>query len=184
MSGIVAICGVKNSGKTTLINKLVSSMSAGGYRIAVIKHDGHDFSCDVPGTDTYRFIENGAYGTACFSDHRMFVHRTGTGETVDDLIRLFPEADLIFVEGLKDSTLDKVEVIRCSVSDSPVSNPEGRFLIATDWPEDRFEEMTADINDIDMIIHAIRERTEKNRRAADVYFDCSDRIPLSLTDSP
>lgn len=163
MTGIVAICGAKNSGKTTLINRLTSSMSADGYRIAVIKHDGHDFSCDIPGTDTYRFIEHGAYGTACFSNHRMFVHRTGTGETVDDMIRLFPEADIIFVEGLKDSTLDKIEVIRHGVSDFPVSNPEGRFLIATDWPKDRFEEITADINDIDGIKRAIRGRAKKNR---------------------
>lgn len=71
---IIAICGTKNSGKTTLITRLLPVLTGKGYKVAVIKHDGHDFACDVPGTDSYRFTENGAYGVAVFSPHRMFIH--------------------------------------------------------------------------------------------------------------
>ena len=158
MAKVIAVCGTKDSGKTTLIAKMVSRLSDKGYKAAVIKHDGHDFTCDIPGTDTYRFTDSGAYGVACFSDDRVFVHKKGTGESVPELVSLFPEADVIFVEGLKNSTLDKIEVIRKEISDIPVSDPRGRFLIATDLPEGTFSERTLDINDIDAIISLTEER--------------------------
>ena len=103
-------------------------------------------------------MQNGAYGTACCSDKRAFVHRIGTAERAEDLIRLFPEADVIFLEGWKDRPWPKIEVVRREISSQPVSDPEGRFLIATDWPEDRFPEKTADLNDIDGILSEIRVR--------------------------
>lgn len=156
MANVAAVCGCKDSGKTTLVNGIVEKLSGEGLRVAVIKHDGHDFACDIPGTDTYRFTESGAYATACFSDKRLFVHRTGTGDTLGDIIGMFPEADLIIVEGCKGSTLPKIEVIRKGVSDHAVSNPEGRFLIATDWPDGHFGEAQADLNDIGTIVKEIR----------------------------
>ncbi|MBR2528508.1 MAG: molybdopterin-guanine dinucleotide biosynthesis protein B [Blautia sp.] len=155
---IIAVCGIKNSGKTTLIEKLVGILSRQGVKVAVIKHDGHDFSCDIPGTDSHRFSQAGAYGTAVFSDQRMFVHKRGTREREKDLICLFPEADLIFLEGMKDSTYPKIEVIRKEISRQPVSNPTGRFLIVTDLPLDSFQEKTLSLNDGEGILHEIQER--------------------------
>lgn len=64
---IIAISGVKNSGKTTLIEHLLPELNTLGIWTAVIKHDGHDFEPDVPGTDSYRIRKAGAYGTAVFS---------------------------------------------------------------------------------------------------------------------
>ncbi|MBQ3292303.1 MAG: molybdopterin-guanine dinucleotide biosynthesis protein B [Mogibacterium sp.] len=157
MQTVIAVSGIKNSGKTTLISRLVAEFSGRGKKVAVIKHDGHDFECDVPGTDTRKFADHGAYGTACFSGNRMFVHRIGTGESYQDLIRFFPEADIIFIEGAKDSALDKIEVVRSGISAEPASNPEGRFLIATDLPQGTFDEETADINDIAGIVKKIEE---------------------------
>ena len=72
---VLAVCGVKNSGKTTLIEKLVRRFAALGYSVAVLKHDGHEFSCDVPGTDSYRFWEAGACGTAVFSGSQFFIRK-------------------------------------------------------------------------------------------------------------
>lgn len=56
---IIAISGVKNSGKTTLITRLIPHLKDRGIKIAVIKHDGHDFEPDVIGTDSYRYREAG-----------------------------------------------------------------------------------------------------------------------------
>ena len=142
MTRVCAVCGVKNSGKTTLIEKLIREYAAREVRVAVIKHDGHDFTCDVPGTDSSRFYVAGAYGTAVFSDNRIFVHRQEISrqpdrekwekERIAELVSLFPDADLILVEGLKNSSLPKIEIVRKGISDAPVSYPEGRFLIITD----------------------------------------------------
>lgn len=158
MRQIIAICGVKNSGKTTLIEKLVASMSKEEKKVAVIKHDGHDFACDIPGTDSYRMTEAGAYGTAVYSKYRMFVHKVGTGEEERELFEMFPEADIIFVEGLKDSSYPKIEIVRSGISDHPVSNPEGRFLVATDIARPKFTDKTADLNNIESIRAAIEQR--------------------------
>lgn len=158
MRQIIAICGVKNSGKTTLIEKLVASMSKEGKKVAVIKHDGHDFACDIPGTDSYRMTEAGAYGTAVYSKYRMFVHKVGTGEEERKLFEMFPEADIIFVEGLKDSSYPKIEIVRSGISKCPVSNPEGRFLVATDIVRPKFTDKTADLNNIESIRAAIEQR--------------------------
>lgn len=43
-----AVSGVKNSGKTTLITKLLPILTGRGLKVATIKHDGHDFQTDVP----------------------------------------------------------------------------------------------------------------------------------------
>ena len=39
---LLAISGCKNSGKTTLITKLIPKFCEKGYKVATIKHDGHD----------------------------------------------------------------------------------------------------------------------------------------------
>ena len=99
---IISVCGVKNSGKTTLLAGIVKELIKRGKKPAVIKQDGHDFSCDVLGTDSWILKEAGAYGTAVFSDSRIFIHKTGTGEGEKELIRMFPEADVILIEGMTD----------------------------------------------------------------------------------
>ena len=161
---MIAVCGVKNSGKTTLLVRLVQCLTKRGYRTAVIKHDGHDFTCDVPGTDSWRFAQAGAYGTAVYSGSRMFVHRQGTGETAEDLTRQFPEADVILLEGGKDSPLPKIEVIRREISKKPVSEPEKRFLLVTDWPEGTFAEPALSFEDIEKIADCLLTAEAEERR--------------------
>ena len=48
-SYVFAVSGIKNSGKTTLITRVLPILARHGIRTAVIKHDGHDFEADVPG---------------------------------------------------------------------------------------------------------------------------------------
>jgi molybdopterin-guanine dinucleotide biosynthesis protein B len=104
---IYAISGYKNSGKTTLMTALVAELKRRGHRVATIKHDGHDFEPDVPGTDSYRHRIAGAYGTAVFSKNRFMV--TKTWDCVDEttLFSTFPEADVLLLEGFKDSSFPK-----------------------------------------------------------------------------
>ena len=99
-----AIKGYKNSGKTTLIEQLLPLLTAKGWKVAVIKHDGHDFEGDVPGTDSYRHKAAGAYGTAVFSSKRLLIQKEI--ENIDEkaLARAFPEADIILLEGFKNSS--------------------------------------------------------------------------------
>lgn len=104
---VFSICGYKNSGKTTLVTKVIPELTARGAKVAVIKHDGHDFEADVPGTDSYRHHAAGAYGTAVFSGNRFLVHKECQGMDETVLMHMFPEADVILIEGLKNKDYPK-----------------------------------------------------------------------------
>lgn len=132
---IICVCGRKNMGKTTLIENLIGEFTSRGYKVAAIKHDGHDFEPDVEGTDSFRFARAGAYGTAVFSKNRVMMIKQIREIEEEAIFLFYPEADFILVEGLKNSSYPKIEIVRRGVSkEQPLlcSNPEGRFLIVTD----------------------------------------------------
>lgn len=128
---IFAVSGYKNSGKTTLITDLIPLLRERGFKVAVIKHDGHDFEPDVPGTDSFRIRQAGAYGTAVYSSRRLMVTKECRDITEQSLIQTFEEADIILVEGLKDSPYpkyvcdypDKIPDIK-EIADAIVKNME------------------------------------------------------------
>ena len=107
---ILAVSGVKNSGKTTLIQRLLPYLAESGLRVAVIKHDGHRFEADPSDTDTGRYFAAGAYAAAIFDGEKYKrIERRRVEEK--DLIAQFPEADLILLEGFKRSAWPKLEVV-------------------------------------------------------------------------
>lgn len=58
---VLQLVGYSNSGKTTLLTKLIPLFEQSGLRVGVVKHDGgHDFEVDQPGKDTWRYREAGA----------------------------------------------------------------------------------------------------------------------------
>lgn len=122
---ILAVSGVKNSGKTTLITKLLPILTEKGLKVAVIKHDGHEFEADVPGTDSYRHMAAGAYGTAVFSKSKYMVVKKQPSVTAEQLMGFFPEADIILLEGFKHSAFPKLEIIRRENEHSLECNPYG-----------------------------------------------------------
>ena len=143
---IVAISGIKNSGKTTLICRLLEIFKEKGLRVAVLKHDGHDFEPDVPGTDTYRQLQAGAYGTAVFSKGKYMLVKQQPQISEKELMEFFPEADLILVEGFKYSTYPKIEIVRKGNSAESVSNPERLMAIATNLDAEEREALSVQEN--------------------------------------
>ena len=143
---IVAISGIKNSGKTTLICRLLENFKEKGLRVAVLKHDGHDFEPDVPGTDTYRQLQAGAYGTAVFSKGKYMLVKQQPQISEKELMEFFPEADLILLEGFKYSTYPKIEIVRKGNSAESVSNPERLMAIATNLDAEEREALSVQEN--------------------------------------
>ena len=139
---IVAISGVKNSGKTTLICRLLEIFKEKGLRVAVLKHDGHDFEPDVPGTDTYRQLQAGAYGTVVFSRGKYMLVKQQPQITEKELLEFFPEADLILLEGFKYSNYPKIEIVRKGNSAESVCNPKRLMAIATNLDAEEREALS------------------------------------------
>ncbi|MEG0378540.1 MAG: molybdopterin-guanine dinucleotide biosynthesis protein B, partial [Eubacterium sp.] len=129
---ILAISGVKNSGKTTYLEKIINELRKKDLKIAVIKHDGHDFEADVKGTDSYRYAQAGAYGTAVFSKNKFMAVKACSEPNEKELMKLFPEADIILIEGLKNSEYSKIELIRKEISNESVCSKETLMAIVTD----------------------------------------------------
>ncbi len=57
---ILCFVGRSNSGKTTLIERLIPELVQAGYRVATIKHAGHGFDLDTEGKDSWRHKRAGA----------------------------------------------------------------------------------------------------------------------------
>jgi molybdopterin-guanine dinucleotide biosynthesis protein B len=149
---LIAISGVKNSGKTTLITKVIPKLVNLGYKVATIKHDGHEFESDIEGTDSYRHKESGAYGSAIFSKTKLMVVKEMNEVSEKELIKYFPEADIVLLEGFKNSNYPKIEVIRKEISRNYVCRKETLIALATNL-NCHFENVkTIDINNIDEIV--------------------------------
>ena len=136
----IALTGNPNSGKTTMITRLLPELKRRGYRVAVVKHDGHDFESDVPGTDSWRHQKAGAYGTAVFSKNRILITKEWEDANEKMLFQAFPEADVILLEGFKHSKYPKLELIRKENSCRPVCDPDSLCGIVTDMTREELQE--------------------------------------------
>ena len=128
---VFCVSGVKNSGKTHLVERLIHAFTDRGLSVGVIKHDGHSFECDVPGTDSDRFYRAGALATAVFSASQSFV-RVRREMSVDEMIRQMGDVDVVIIEGMKHSSYPKVEVIRSGISGRSICDSASLLCIATD----------------------------------------------------
>jgi len=57
---ILCFAGRSNSGKTTLIERVIPALTRAGYRVATVKHAGHGFELDTEGKDSWRHKQAGA----------------------------------------------------------------------------------------------------------------------------
>lgn len=128
---VFCVSGIKDSGKTGLIVKLINEFIREGYTVAAIKHDGHDYEMDREGTDTYRFAKEGAVKSVIFSDVQYSLNGKGK-RTLEEMIALCSDTDIVLIEGMKDSSYPKIEVVRRQISEQGVCAPESLICIATD----------------------------------------------------
>ena len=57
---ILSFVGRSNSGKTTLIERVIPELVRAGYKVATVKHAGHGFDLDTEGKDSWRHKQAGA----------------------------------------------------------------------------------------------------------------------------
>jgi molybdopterin-guanine dinucleotide biosynthesis adapter protein len=132
-SPVFGVTGWKNSGKTTLVVKLVAEFTRRSWRVSTVKHAHHAFDIDVPGTDSFRHREAGASEVMIVSGHRWaLMHELG-GETepplTEALARLSP-CDLILVEGYKREGHPKIEARRREAKHSEPLAPRDPSIVA------------------------------------------------------
>jgi len=111
---IISIVGKSDSGKTTLLEKLVPELTRRGYRIATIKHDVHGFEVDQEGKDSWRHKQAGAHTVVISSPNKIALIRDVEKDLNLEEIRerLIQDVDLILSEGYKRDVQPKIEVFR------------------------------------------------------------------------
>jgi molybdopterin-guanine dinucleotide biosynthesis protein MobB len=131
MTPIICIVGRSNSGKTTLIERLIPEFIKRGYRVATIKHHGGDFPVDHEGKDSWRHKEAGAQTVIISSPHKVaLIEDTSHDLSLDELAtRFIHGADIIIAEGFKRDKHPKIEVFRREGHPHPLV-PELENLIA------------------------------------------------------
>jgi molybdopterin-guanine dinucleotide biosynthesis protein B len=114
MIPIISIVGKSDSGKTTLIEKLVPELTRRGYRVATVKHDVHGFEVDREGKDSWRHKQAGAHTVVISSPNKVALIRDVEKDFTLDEIRekLIQDVDLILSEGYKKDIQPKIEVFR------------------------------------------------------------------------
>jgi molybdopterin-guanine dinucleotide biosynthesis protein B len=133
---IVAVVGFSESGKTRLIVRLIGELKRRRLRAYAVKRCSHGFSLDTEGKDTSDFTKAGADGVAMVSPEGWAALCKAPVADVPVLAgRLFPDADVILVEGGKEAAgLPRIEVLRAGVSEVLVSRPDDLLAVVANFP--------------------------------------------------
>jgi len=134
---VVSIVGKSDSGKTTLIEKLVPALTAKGLRVGTIKHDVHGFEMDREGKDSYRHKHAGAAVTLISSPRQVgMVRDVDHDHRIEELLDAFlDDIDVVLTEGYKREAWPKVEVHRRVMQRPLLSNrDDGLIAVVTDEP--------------------------------------------------
>ena len=114
VSPAVAFVGRHNSGKTTLIERVIAELTARGFDVGSIKHHSHKgFDIDIPGKDSYRHRAAGATDTVIAAPGQVARISTVRGELeCADILEGMPGHDIVVVEGYRKSGLPTIEIMR------------------------------------------------------------------------
>ena len=114
MTPILCIAGRSQTGKTTLIEKLIPVLKNRGYRIGTIKHSHHFFEMDKTGKDSWRHKDAGAETVIIASPGKIAMVKSDHEGTLDSLVNYFSDMDLVITEGYKGEAKPKIEVVRAA----------------------------------------------------------------------
>lgn len=136
-TALVAIVGRSNSGKTTLMERLLPELLRLGVAVGTVKHDAHSFEIDHPGKDSYRHGAAGAAAYVVSSPERLaFVARNDEELTLPAIVeRFFQGFDLVVAEGFKRSAPNRIELFRTAAGyTETLCSSEESLAVVTDAP--------------------------------------------------
>jgi molybdopterin-guanine dinucleotide biosynthesis protein B len=161
MIPIVSIVGKSDTGKTTLLEKVVRELTSRGYRVATVKHDAHSFEIDHEGKDSWRHKQAGAVITVISSPGKIaLVADSDHDHSLAEIRRKYVwGADLIITEGYKRESHPKIEVFRSDLYSEPLcAGDENLVAIVGDPPHPPEEIPVFDPNDAVPLCDFIEER--------------------------
>jgi molybdopterin-guanine dinucleotide biosynthesis adapter protein len=135
---ILSFVGRSNSGKTTLIERVIPELVRAGYKVATVKHAGHGFDLDTEGKDSWRHKQAGASSVMVLSKGSMAMFADVSDQMKVEEVRdrfLDHTYDLIIAEGWKHEHYPKIVIIREQIGEIHIST-EGLLAVVSDKPID------------------------------------------------
>ena len=130
---VYSVVAYSGTGKTTMLEKLVAALKSRGVRVAVVKHDAHEFEIDREGKDSWRMSKAGADVVAIASSTKSAImeYRPVAFETI---INRITDVDIIITEGYKTGVFPKIALRRAETGNDFAVPPEGCVAVMSDTP--------------------------------------------------
>ena len=181
MIPIVSIVGKSDSGKTTLMEKLIPELNRRGYRIATVKHDIHGFEIDKEGKDSWRHRRAGAHSTVISSPKQLALIRSMDHDaTLEEIINRFvQDVDIVISEGYKKDKAPKVEIFRKEVHQEPLCTREDHLLALVSNQHFDLGVPCLDLNDVEGLADIIEQSFLNKKTSERVHLKVDgEDIPL------
>lgn len=138
MRSIISFVGKSSSGKTTLLEKVITELKKRGHKVAIVKHSHHKDELDTAKKDTWRFTQAGSELSAINSlDHLAIYRRMDEFFDPRDLANyILWDFDILLTEGYKSSDYPKIEVHRAEQGAKLITDPKLLLAVVTDKPLD------------------------------------------------
>ncbi len=135
------------TGKTTILEKLLPELRKRGLRVAALKGHLEHYELDLPGKDSWRFARAGAEVSGLTTPQGYFLFGSAEGKTGNEAAaEMLGHIDLIIIEGNKSSKNPKIEVVRGDFNSEPLL-PENTVAVVSDRKDMKLEIPVIDSGD-------------------------------------
>ncbi|MBW1615989.1 MAG: molybdopterin-guanine dinucleotide biosynthesis protein B [Deltaproteobacteria bacterium] len=160
---IISVVGKSNSGKTTLIEKLIKEIKKRGYKIGIIKHSLHGFNMDKSGKDSFKHSAAGADTVMAASPYRIGIVKRVTSDDPDELKKYFQDVDIVVTEGYKKAGKPKIEIFRQEIHKVPLCIKDNTLFAFVTNADIKVNVPKFKTSEIEKLTDLIEERFLKQR---------------------
>ena len=157
---IISVVAFSGTGKTTFLERLIPVLKKRGLRLAVMKHDAHDFQVDREGKDSWRMTRAGADVTVLTNGQHavLFENRPVEDAQILEQIR---DVDLILTEGYKHGPWKKIALYRRELG-KPFPCPiEECMAVVSDTAMENVPVPCYDFESVEKVADLIEEEIQK-----------------------
>ncbi len=163
---IFGVVGWKNTGKTGLMERLVTEITGRGISVSTVKHAHHSFDVDHQGKDSFRHREAGAHEVLLSSRKRWaLMHEVRDQEpTLAELLTHLAPVDLVLIEGYKRDDHAKIEAHRSAAGQPLIAQSDATIVaVASDVGLGEIDQPVLDLDDTMAIADFILNYTGLDR---------------------
>jgi molybdopterin-guanine dinucleotide biosynthesis protein B len=180
MRPIISFVGKSDSGKTTILEKLIAELKRRGYAVVTVKHSGEAIELDKTGKNSWRFSQAGSDVVAVSTKNELaIIKQTDHDLSPQEIARTLRwDYDIMLTEGFKSANTYKVEVHVKAQGTELLTPPQQLLAVVSDEPVDvDVPQFTR--NDIGKIADLVESKIKTQEKEADIeLFINGNYVPM------